>query len=417
MREVQSSARSESPAGFETGLALSPETKARDRARGRTERHPFISQDTSAKLRSTLPFLLVIVGSFALVPLEGGDDLDLVALGLAGAVIMMLLAAAFLGPWQKLPAWVRMLPPIAFLIAVACLREAAGAGDSGFAALVLIVPVWAALYEGEKSLIAAVVAVGVTLIAPVLIVGAPDYPPESQLRQAEILIAVSIFLGFAVQHLVQDAHDRTAEARRSRRFVLAAMNSAVEGVVALDDEGKIVFANPSARRLLGFDEEEILGAAFHHVAQHTTADGESYPQAESPLEQTLRTGDSHEVRGEVFWRRDGVSFPVVYRCAAFTDVEGGQDGAVLSFVDVSEQRRVEQVKDELLSVVGHELRTPLTSIRGSLGLIEGGAAGPLSPEAERMLAIAISNTDRLARLINDILDIDTPGTGVKAVFQ
>ncbi len=407
MREVESSAPSEPGTGFETGLALTPEARERDRARGRTERHPFLA---SGKAEPILPFGLVILGSFAVVPLEGGDDLDLLALGLAAAFIGLLVAAAFLGPWHRLPAWVRMLPPIAFLVVVALLREAAGAGDSGFAALVLIVPVWAALYEGRKSLVAAVVGVALVLLVPILLVGEPDYVPAEQLRQAEILIAISIFLGFAVQHLVQDAHDRTSEARRSRRFVLAAMNSAVEGVVALDAKGKVVFANPSARTLLGFGEEEILGAVFHHVAQHTTADGESYPRLQSPLEETLRTGVSNQVRGEVFWRQDGSSFPVVYRCAAFTD-EDGQDGAVLSFVDVAEQRRVEQLKDELLSVVGHELRTPLTSIRGSLGLIEGGAAGDVSPEVERMIGIAISNTDRLSRLINDILDIERIESG------
>jgi len=405
---VESSTASEVATGFETGLALTPEERALDRARGRTERHPFLSSD---KVRATLPFGLVLIGAFAVVPLEGGDDLDLLALGLAGIVIGMLVAAAFLGPWQQLPAWVRMLPPLAFLLVVALLREAAGAGDSGFAALVLIVPVWAALYEGEKSLIVAVIGVALTLILPILLIGEPDYDPAEQFRQAEILIAISIFLGFAVQHLVQDAHDRTSEARRSRRFVLAAMSSAVEGVVALDGDGKVVFSNPSAQRMLGFESDEMIGAVFHHVAQHTTADGESNPRGGSPLEQTLRTGIANEVRGEVFWRKDGSSFPVVYRCAAFTDTEGGQDGAVLSFVDVAEQRRVEQLKDELLSVVGHELRTPLTSIRGSLGLIDGGAAGEITPEVERMIAIAISNTDRLSRLINDILDIERIESG------
>jgi signal transduction histidine kinase len=74
-------------------------------------------------------------------------------------------------------------------------------------------------------------------------------------------------------------------------------------------------------------------------------------------------------------------------------------------------RGAEQVKDEFISVVGHELRTPLTSIRGSLGLLEGGVLGELPAEAQEMLAMAVANTDRLVRLINDILDIERMDAG------
>jgi signal transduction histidine kinase len=74
--------------------------------------------------------------------------------------------------------------------------------------------------------------------------------------------------------------------------------------------------------------------------------------------------------------------------------------------DVTERKEVERLKDEFISVVGHELRTPLTSIRGSLGLLEGGLAGELPGEAAEMVAIARSNTDRLVRLVTDILDIE-----------
>jgi signal transduction histidine kinase len=71
----------------------------------------------------------------------------------------------------------------------------------------------------------------------------------------------------------------------------------------------------------------------------------------------------------------------------------------------------ERVKDEFLSVAGHELRTPLTSIRGSLGLLDAGVLGKLPEEAENMVAIAVLNTDRLVRLINDILDIERMAAG------
>jgi two-component system sensor histidine kinase/response regulator len=74
--------------------------------------------------------------------------------------------------------------------------------------------------------------------------------------------------------------------------------------------------------------------------------------------------------------------------------------------DLSESKEVERLKDEFISTVSHELRTPLTSIRGALGLLEGGVLGLLTPEALEVVQIARTNTDRLVRLINDILDLE-----------
>jgi signal transduction histidine kinase len=72
---------------------------------------------------------------------------------------------------------------------------------------------------------------------------------------------------------------------------------------------------------------------------------------------------------------------------------------------------IERMKDELISVVSHELRTPLTSIRGSLGLLAGGLLRNAPDKAQRMLDIAVDNTDRLIRLINDFLDLERLQSG------
>lgn len=74
--------------------------------------------------------------------------------------------------------------------------------------------------------------------------------------------------------------------------------------------------------------------------------------------------------------------------------------------NLAERQRVERLKSEFVSVVSHELRTPLTSIRGALGLVNGGVTGELPTQARDMLLIAQSNSERLIRMINDILDIE-----------
>jgi signal transduction histidine kinase len=86
-------------------------------------------------------------------------------------------------------------------------------------------------------------------------------------------------------------------------------------------------------------------------------------------------------------------------------------GAVIVFRDITQRREIERMKDEFISVVSHELRTPLTAIRGSLGLMAGGAIGPLPDRADRLIGLALESTERLTRLINDMLDIERIESG------
>ncbi len=103
------------------------------------------------------------------------------------------------------------------------------------------------------------------------------------------------------------------------------------------------------------------------------------------------------------WTEDQVSILADLAASVVTEVELRRDLAA--------RRQVERMKDELVSVVSHELRTPLTSIRGSLGLLASGKLGTLSEQGQRMLEIAAQNSDRLVRLINDMLDLERTESG------
>lgn len=80
-------------------------------------------------------------------------------------------------------------------------------------------------------------------------------------------------------------------------------------------------------------------------------------------------------------------------------------------MDARARREMERIKDELVSIVAHELRTPLTSIRGSLGLLASGRLSADTPQARRMIEIAAQNSDRLVRLVNDMLDLERLESG------
>jgi signal transduction histidine kinase len=111
------------------------------------------------------------------------------------------------------------------------------------------------------------------------------------------------------------------------------------------------------------------------------------------------------MRDEMFWRKDGSAIPVEYSATPLVE-DGGVCGMVVAFQDVSERRRLDKMKDEFISTVSHELKTPLTSLRASLGLIHSGTLDKRPEKQRQMVELAIGNSDRLIRLVNDIVDFD-----------
>ena len=191
-------------------------------------------------------------------------------------------------------------------------------------------------------------------------------------------------------------------ATRQRELILEAVG---DGIYGIDLEGRLTFINVAGAHALGYSPEQLTGRDLHEVIHHSHADGTPYSKATSPILQALRRSESIRMRDEVFWRHDGSSFPVEYSANPLLE-DGQTSGMVVAFQDVSERRRLEHMKDEFISTVSHELRTPLTSLRASLGLIFAGALDKRPEKQQQMLKIAISNSDRLIRLVNDILDFE-----------
>jgi signal transduction histidine kinase len=125
----------------------------------------------------------------------------------------------------------------------------------------------------------------------------------------------------------------------------------------------------------------------------------------------VAAGEDHLARELRCLRKDGSLLWGSLTVSILRDEKGVPSFAIGMLKDITDRKEIERVKDEFVSLVGHELRTPLTSIRGSLGLLAGGVMGELPDEASAMLGTAISSTDRLVRLVNDILDIERMDSG------
>src|SRR3954454_17445699 len=124
-------------------------------------------------LRRGGPFAAVALLAFAMTPLPPVTD----GARVAGAVglTLAILAAAVLVPWRRLPAGAVVLPPLAYFVVVALLRDADGGSRSGAGVLVALPVLWLALHGGCGQLLAAAGGAGLTFVVPLLVVGAPRY--------------------------------------------------------------------------------------------------------------------------------------------------------------------------------------------------------------------------------------------------
>jgi PAS domain S-box-containing protein len=137
--------------------------------------------------------------------------------------------------------------------------------------------------------------------------------------------------------------DVTEQLARRNALIL---ESAGEGIFGLDIEGKTTFVNPAAARMHGFKPEELIGKKHHDLVHHSRPDGKLYPPERCPVHATLRDGTVHSnVDDEVFWRKDGTSFQVEYTSTPIIE-DGKIMGAVITFRDISDRKRVEKALRE-----------------------------------------------------------------------
>jgi len=134
-----------------------------------------------------------------------------------------------------------------------------------------------------------------------------------------------------------DLEERVRERTEEIRLLL---QSAGEGMYGADAAGQVTFINPVALNLLGFTEEEMVGQESHRLIHHSREDASDYPKEDCPIFATYTLGTQNHAADEVFWRKDGRSFPVDYTSTPIMK-EGKVMGAVVTFRDITERRQAE----------------------------------------------------------------------------
>jgi two-component system phosphate regulon sensor histidine kinase PhoR len=192
---------------------------------------------------------------------------------------------------------------------------------------------------------------------------------------------------------------RMAEIARDRGRTDAILSAMDDGVLAVDHRGTVILANPSLVNAM--ELKDALGRHYLEVIRQR--------EVGSLIEEVLRTGERREAEVELLQLRRVFTITVV----PFPGESGTPHGAILTFNDATERRRLEDIRRDFVANASHELRTPLTSIRGFVEALEDGAMEE-PQKAQRFLGKIRTHADRMAALVEDLLELSRLESGDRA---
>lgn len=253
----------------------------------------------------------------------------------------------------------------------------------------------------------------------------PEFESGSQLRGALVMLlgtGLSLSLFFFTFSLLSRqrrtealAHRMTEDIRSSRQALreseerlALALKGSNDGLWDLNLDDDSFYASPRAWQILGYGPGEW--PAEPH-AWEKLMPAEDLAAAKVEMQATLERGANHITTEARLLHKDGHSVPTLLRGYIQRDSQQRPLRISGTITDLTEHKRIEQLKRDFVSTVSHELRTPLTSIHGSLGLINGGALGEVPEPIKPLLHIALQNSARLGHLIDDLLDLEKMEAG------
>ena len=232
-----------------------------------------------------------------------------------------------------------------------------------------------------------------------------------------------------------------ANLRRQHQLIL---NSVGEGVYGLDTQGNTTFVNPAAASLIGWKMDDLIGKSMHAILHHSKPDGSCYPREECHIYAAFKEGTVRRVDNEVFWRKDGTSFPVEYISTPMHNEKGELVGSVVTFRDITQRklnesilqqakeeleqrvaertselsqaneklRKLDEVRSRFVAMVCHEFRNPLNNISFSVSSLKRYDRQLSATEKTEYLSDVETNIDRMTQMTDELLiisEIETKG--------
>lgn len=216
-------------------------------------------------------------------------------------------------------------------------------------------------------------------------------------------------------HLEELVAVRSAALTTAESRLRSIIESTADGIIELDSTGIIKLVNPATCEMLGFEPNELLGRNVHAAVHHSRPDGTLYPVEECAVISAVRAGRKLRLERDVFWRVDGTAVPVAVATHPIWR-NNAVAGAVMSFIDMSEQVKLEEAqniarraaedatrsKSAFLANMSHEIRTPLNAMIGMSHLIR--RSGVTAEQDKQLAQIDVAGM-HLLDLINTVLDL------------
>lgn len=232
-----------------------------------------------------------------------------------------------------------------------------------------------------------------------------------------LVLLFMVFMTLWVMRLNKALHSAKTRLEQQHELIV---DSVADGIYGVDLRGRSTFFNKAAERITGWSAREVIGLNQHEILHHTHADGSPHWAEECPVYQTFRDNKARYISDDVFWRKDGTSFPVEYSSTPIWDENGKTVGSVVVFRDTTRRKKAEEdarqhqielarvgrlsTLGEMASGIAHELNQPLTAIstnaQASIRLLESNSSS-LDVCVDVMERIA-AQADRAGEIIRQL---------------
>ena len=219
----------------------------------------------------------------------------------------------------------------------------------------------------------------------------------------ELPFLISFFLWYGQDSQAAETGDLKGEVGTSDISQGMLINSIAEGVVVIDDEGRIQVFNPAASTVTGWQPQDTKGIDYRSILTLTDEKGQDLPDEKHPIRQVLTNGQTYSNNDMFLRTRNNKQIELSLVASPVTNKNGGVTAVVAVFRDVSQERLQERQRAEFISTASHEMRTPVAAIEGYLALAMNENVSKIDSKAREYLDKAHASTQHLGKLFQDLL--------------